>query len=396
MAKILIDYTDTYITGLNTGIQRVVRNILKNRSTIEQITSLETVPVIFAGDFIVKENINKSLELIPKIRKIAMKNHKLYSIVARLYKRFSKYRADILMYKIFGKKAKIEEKDILLLADAFWGEEYNEEFISILSKTNIVSLIYDIIPITNPEVVPEHMANVFSAKVVDIIDNAKLILTISNSEANIIKDFLKSKNIEKPIKSIRLGADIKLSNEVKKPDINIDFENFYLMVGTIEPRKNHLLVLKAFHKIWEEDENTPNLVIAGRLGWKYKEVLDSINSSPFKNKKLFFLENPPDAELEYLYQHTKALIMASIREGFGLPVIEAMVRKVPVVASDIPVFREIAGDYPIYFDPYDVDSLILAIKSSQNTPKKEPNVILNTWEDTARDIAFAIKEHFGL
>ncbi|PMP89837.1 MAG: glycosyltransferase family 1 protein, partial [Hydrogenobaculum sp.] len=263
-------------------------------------------------------------------------------------------------------------------------------------NTNTVLLIYDIIPITNPDTQPEHIVKAFNTKVVDIIDKASLILTISNSEANIIRDFLKSKNIEKPIKTIRLGTDIKLSDEVRKPDINIDFENFYLMVGTIEPRKNHLLVLKAFHKIWEEDESAPNLVIAGRLGWKYKEVLDSINTSPFKNKKLFFLENPPDAELEYLYQHAKALIMASIREGFGLPVIEAMVRKVPVFASDIPVFREIAGDYPVYFNPYDAESLILAIKSSQNIPKKEPSVILNTWEDTARDIAFAIKEHFGL
>jgi alpha-1,2-rhamnosyltransferase len=225
---------------------------------------------------------------------------------------------------------------------------------------------------------------------------SKLILTVSKSEAKIVKDFLRSKNIDKPIYPIRLGTDIKISQNIKKPN-GFDVKDFYLMVGTVEPRKNHLLVLEAFHKIWKENQDFPNLVIAGRFGWKYQSVLDFIMGSPFKDKKLFFIESPPDEELEFLYQNAKALIMASIREGFGLPIVEAMAKHKPILASDIEVFKEVAGDYPIYFDPYSTDSLIDAIKSFETGAIKPslPNITLNTWEDTARDIGIAIKKHFN-
>jgi alpha-1,2-rhamnosyltransferase len=394
VSKIIIDYTDTYITGLNTGIQRVVRNILKNRHIIEQITGFETVPVIFAGDLIEKEDIYKKPKIISRVRKFLAKYKSIYPIAARMYKRFAKYRPELLSYKLYARKVYPSKEDIFFIGDAFWAEEYNEDFLNLLSKTNVVLLIYDITPITNQDTHLDHIIKAFNAKFIDMVKNAKLILTISNSEANIIKNFLQSKNIEKPIRAIRLGTDIKLSDKIKKPDVNMDFDNFYLMVGTIEPRKNHLLVLEAFNKIWKEDKSVPNLVIAGRFGWKYERVSEAIYNSPFKDKKLFFLESPSDSELEYLYQHAKALIMASYREGFGLPLIEAMVREIPIIASDIPVFREIASDYPTYFNPYDVNSLIDAIKSSKNLQRKKPNVKLNTWEDTARDIAIAIKEHF--
>jgi len=396
MAKILIDFTDTYVTGLNTGIQRVVRNIIKNKDIIQDITQKEVIPTIFVGKPVQKEAIYKKRNIVHKVRQHLVRYPYLYSIAARSYKRFSKHKPDMLIQKIVGKKVNASYDDILFVGDAFWSECYEDEFFEFASKLNLVLLIHDIIPITHPDIQPEHIVKAFNTKVIDMMKISKLILTVSKSEAKIVKDFLRSKNIDKPIYPIRLGTDIKISQSIKKPN-GFDVKEFYLMVGTVEPRKNHLFVLEAFHKIWKENQDFPNLVIAGRFGWKYQSVLDFISSSPFKDKKLFFIESPPDEELEYLYQNAKALIMASIREGFGLPIVEAMAKHKPILASDIEVFKEVAGDYPIYFDPYNVDSLIDAIKSFETGAIKPslPNITLNTWEDTARDIAIAIKKHFN-
>jgi Glycosyltransferase len=396
MAKILIDFTDTYITGLNTGIQRVVRNIIKNKDIIKDITQKEVIPTIFVGKPVQKEAIYKKRNIVHKVRQHLVRYPYLYSIAARSYKRFSKHKPDMLIQKIVGKKVDVSDDDILFVGDAFWSECYEDEFFEFASKLNLVWLFHDIIPITNPDILSEHAVQVFNTKVIKMIKISKLILTVSKSEAKIIENFLRSKNIDKPVYPIRLGTDIKISQSIKKPN-GFDVKDFYLMVGTVEPRKNQLFVLEAFHKIWKENQDSPNLVIAGRLGWKYQSVLDFISSSPFKDKKLFFIESPPDEELEFLYQNAKALIMASIREGFGLPIVEAMAKHKPILASDIEVFKEVAGDYPIYFDPYNVDSLIDAIKSFETGAIKPslPNITLNTWEDTAKDIGIAIKKHFN-
>jgi Glycosyltransferase len=397
MAEILIDFTDTYITGLNTGIQRVVRNIIKNKNIIKDITNKEVIPTIFVGKPVQKDAIYKKRNIVHKIRQHLVRYPYLYSIAARSYKRFSKYKPDIIKSKLSDESITVADDDILFVGDAFWSECYEDEFFEFASKLNLVLLIHDIIPITHPDIHSEHIVKAFNTKVIDMIKISKLILTVSKSEAKIIENFLRSKNIDKPIYPIRLGTDIKISQSIKKPN-GFDVKDFYLMVGTVEPRKNHLFVLEAFHKIWKENQDFPNLVIAaGRFGWKYQSVLDFIMSSPFKDKKLFFIESPPDEELEYLYQNAKALIMASIREGFGLPIVEAMAKHKPILASDIEVFKEVAGDYPIYFDPYNVDSLIDAIKSFETGAIKPSllNITLNTWEDTAKDIAIAIKKHFN-
>ncbi len=396
--KILIDWTDTYISKANSGIQRVIKNILKHKHIIEKQTKIEVKPVIFVNNLAISidyKHKSVSKNIISMARKYLTKHKNLYYQASKIYKKLSKYSLDTLFYLIFGEKISIDKSDILLLADAFWSFPYPDNFINLIKNASLVLFLHDIIPLTDPDTQPEYRVEMFRKTILDAIIYSKLIITTTNSEKNIIESFLKSKNIERPIYVVPLGVDIKLVKNPAKPSTDIDFDNFYLMVGTIEPRKNHMLVLKAFHKMWEEGESS-TLVIVGRVGWKYEEVLNFINTSPFKNKKLFFLEEVKDEELEYLYQHTKALIMASYREGFGLPVVEAMVRGVPVIASDIPVFREIASDYPTYFDPYDEDSLISAIESSKHLERKPANIKLNTWEDTTRAIANIIKKHFGI
>jgi hypothetical protein len=188
MAKILIDFTDTYITGLNTGIQRVVRNIIKNKDIIQDITQKEVIPTIFVGKPVQKEAIHRKRDIVLKIRQYLVRYPYLYSIAARSYKRFSKHKPDMLIQKIVGKKVKASYDDILFVGDAFWSECYEDEFFEFASKLNLVLLIHDIIPITHPEIQPEHIVKAFNTKVIDMMKISKLILTVSKSEAKIVKD----------------------------------------------------------------------------------------------------------------------------------------------------------------------------------------------------------------
>ncbi|MEP7300925.1 MAG: glycosyltransferase [Caldimonas sp.] len=132
----------------------------------------------------------------------------------------------------------------------------------------------------------------------------------------------------------------------------------FLMVGTLEPRKGHGLVLAAFELLWRRGIEA-NLVIVGRPGWIVDELAARLRSHPQNGARLFWLEDASDEYLERVYARASALIAASVGEGFGLPLVEAARHGLPIVARDIPVFREVAGDGAHYFAA-DIDAAGLA------------------------------------
>ncbi|MEP4485955.1 MAG: glycosyltransferase family 1 protein [Hyphomicrobiales bacterium] len=122
----------------------------------------------------------------------------------------------------------------------------------------------------------------------------------------------------------------------------------FLMVGTIEPRKGHAQVIAAFTELWAEGADVA-LMIVGKRGWSVDALIDSMESNQNYNESLFWLQDATDLELESMYLAADCLIAASEGEGFGLPLIEAAQHGVPIIARDIPVFREITGDNAFYF-----------------------------------------------
>src|SRR5262249_40144708 len=116
----------------------------------------------------------------------------------------------------------------------------------------------------------------------------------------------------------------------------------YLMVGTVEPRKNHAHVLSAFEQLWSAGADV-NLAIVGKYSWNSTEFKERLRRHPCFGNRLFWFEDVRDGELEYCYRHAAALITASYAEGFNLPIVEALRAGCPVLASDIPVHREVGG-----------------------------------------------------
>jgi glycosyltransferase involved in cell wall biosynthesis len=144
----------------------------------------------------------------------------------------------------------------------------------------------------------------------------------------------------------------------------------FLMVGTIEPRKGHMQVLDAFDQLWSQGLDI-NLIIAGAEGWRglrhdmrrtIPQIVARLRSHPERGRRLFWVNGPSDEYLEKTYAVSSCLIAASEGEGFGLPLIEAARHKLPIIARDIPVFREVAGEHAFYFAGKEPDALAQAVK----------------------------------
>jgi glycosyltransferase involved in cell wall biosynthesis len=137
-------------------------------------------------------------------------------------------------------------------------------------------------------------------------------------------------------------------------------ERYLLFVGTIEPRKNLAQLLTAFEALHAEGL-TGGLVIVGKLGWLYDDFFAALERSPVRDAVLL-PGYVPDADLPAVYAGAQALILPSLYEGFGLPVLEAMACGTPVVASCISSIPEVGGEAALYFDPADTEAMTEAIR----------------------------------
>jgi glycosyltransferase involved in cell wall biosynthesis len=129
---------------------------------------------------------------------------------------------------------------------------------------------------------------------------------------------------------------------------------YFVVLGTIEPRKNHLLLLNLWRRLVDEfGQHVPQLVVIGQRGWECEQVVDMLERCEALKGVVVELNGCDDAALATWLHHAQALLFPSFSEGYGIPLVEALSLGTPVIASDLPVFRELAGDIPEYLDPLD-------------------------------------------
>jgi len=129
---------------------------------------------------------------------------------------------------------------------------------------------------------------------------------------------------------------------------------YFVVLGTIEPRKNHLLLLRVWRRLIERlGTAAPHLVIVGQRGWECERVVDLLERAEWLRERVLEVATCSDAQLVTLLHHAQALLFPSFAEGFGLPLVEALSLGLPVIGSDLPVFREFAHEVPEYADPLD-------------------------------------------
>lgn len=418
---IYIDCTDIYLSNFKTGIYRVVINITERVNLISSYSGVECSAVIVFYKWYIPININtagnsqkifalsKKIYLLTKgpfkfiAEKLGFSQDKIYITYNFLKYKFKNLIILITHIKyIFIKNKKITpfSGDLLIIPGAFWNSTNQIRLAKNFAKSGgyIIPIIHDLIPINFPQYYDPELVRLFRKALDSIIPISKGIITVSKSILNELETYinLNHKMIENPpfIDYFYLGCDVKSKNNNSSSNSQIrnalkallGGDSVYIMVGTIEPRKDHITVIEAFEKLWTDGKQY-KLVIIGQIGWKNKEILHKIKTNKYLNKYLFVFNNINDAELAMFYRKSKALIFASKNEGFGLPLIEAMQYKIPIIASDIPIFREIAGNYPVYFSvgsSNDLARAILNIKSNYRPGELSKNSVLLTWDESIK------------
>lgn len=269
------------------------------------------------------------------------------------------------------------------------------------------SVVHDILPLTLPQCFPPSTDNSHTAWL-KVISEFSGCICVSRAVAEELRSWLKQHSNNRAIKISWFHHGADLENSIPTRGLPKDADHVlgcikekitFLMVGTIEPRKNYLQVLNAFDRLWKEDMDC-NLVIVGREGWRdlpqearrnIPETVDRLSRNPQLGKHLFWLQGISDEYLEKVYERSACLIFASLGEGFGLPLIEAAKHKLPIIARDLPVFREVAGQHAFYFTGTETEDLSGAIKEwlELYKNKKHPtsdDMPWQTWRDSAQQI----------
>ncbi|AHE56561.1 glycosyltransferase [Sphingomonas sanxanigenens] len=157
--------------------------------------------------------------------------------------------------------------------------------------------------------------------------------------------------------SYATGDNAEVEGDIPAPRFDTS-PPYFLMVGTLEPRKGHGDIVAAFDALWR-DEGQLRLVLVGRQGWQIAELAQRIRSHPEYGGKLLWLDDVGDRELATIYDACAGVVIASYAEGFGLPLVEALEHAKPVLARDLAVFRPHEGNGVQYF-PADADTPALA------------------------------------
>ena len=243
-------------------------------------------------------------------------------------------------------------------------------------QIRIIPLIHDIIPIRFPQYMVGQTLMRFMEFLTAHMTYADDILVTTDAVRNDLEQlFGELKMPLKPIHKIGLGADF--STDKSKSDIDeaidekiekiADGRKFLLTVGTVEPRKNQKILVEAYEK--KLADMGISIIIVGRIGWEMESLLSRIKSHKNYNNGIYVLSDVNDATLNYLYKKAFMVVFPSYIEGYGLPTIEALINGVPIVCSDIPVMREVGGEFCDYFDPDNSDQLIAAVKKYNDSPE---------------------------
>jgi glycosyltransferase involved in cell wall biosynthesis len=262
--------------------------------------------------------------------------------------------------------------DVLLMLDSSW-ERYREFYPAFrearAAGVPIYTVVYDLLPLSLPpgNFVPGGK-EWFEGWFREALRESDGLLCISRSVAEDVQRYIKAAG--DPAHSPRvgfwhLGSDIATGAKKVAPSpivTRLALGEFLLMVGTIEPRKSHAVALDAMERLWAAGGDL-KLCIAGKEGWMVDDLMKRIREHAQFGKRLFLLEQTSDSDIHALYAEAAGVLCLSKGEGFGLPIVEAANCGTPVLCSDIPVFREVAGSFATYVDHTDARILAGQIES---------------------------------
>lgn len=218
-------------------------------------------------------------------------------------------------------------------------------------KVKPLFVVHDLIPIIHPEYCRAGERERHVVRMNNVLGLASGVITNSQATLSELASFAKSTGQPMPP---AVAALLAPGMSGISPGSRPVASPYFVILGTIEPRKNHWLLLHLWRGLVERlGEEAPRLVVIGQRGWECENVVDLLERCELLKGFVIEKSSCPDEELVTYLCHAQALLFPSFAEGYGIPLVEALAHGVPVIASDLAVFREIAGEIPEYIDPLD-------------------------------------------
>jgi len=420
--RILLESTCSFDTRFTTGIQRVVRSVVAESQAIGEQLDLECVPVVFRKDRFYDARHAWRRRTVQSRDGAQSLRQRLACEIERLSPRASqlaaaaRIRARKLFYpktlarrltntrwQLGARPITLGPSDILLLLDETWRLPIWSTLDEARDRgCRVGSVIYDLIPIDHPQFFQTEFVSLFTEGLQTQVNHSDFFLPISEAVADRLRAHLPhvppvAEHSEKPVAAFQLGA--ATANAPVRGAVRSRVQQLFgpesqttpfLCVGTLEPRKNHLYLLDAFEAVWQQDPSIP-LCIVGRVGWKCQQTVERIHNHPRFGTSLFLFTDLSDAELFTCYRRAQALITCSVDEGYGLPVVEGLRHGLTVLASDIPVHREVGRQACRYVDLADPRSLARCVLDVQRSDEASPpqateRFETTSWRESTRDL----------
>lgn len=365
---ILIDVTHMATTELNTGIQRVVRALMNQFDELSP-DDVDVEPVVLTA------------------------------------------KSGFWHFEFLNSGSAHDDKVVVPReGDIFLGLDLNAQIIAAEKAglfddwksrgARIVITVHDILPIVHPEWWADEVSVNHEKWLRSALKSADTILSVSKTTQDAVKQWclrndFPSEHLQ--FEWFHLGADFNAANPSKGfPEgaehviAQLKANTTFLSVGTIEPRKGYEQCLDAFEVLWKTGFDC-NLVFVGKEGWMVDRLIERFKYHPELNKKFFWLDGISDEFLDEVYVLSNCLIAPSNGEGFGIPLIEAARHGLPIIARDIPIFREVVGNNADYFKGQSAEDLADTVKDWLGDFEDDRHITSSgmkwhTWRDSAIQI----------
>jgi len=431
LPRIVIDGSHTFSSGKNTGIERVVRNLCQHLPEVLSARGfgpLKTT-VHFRGRFL---EMDPALQV--SLRRLSEWERNASEFVPgwiqgvprwfagrtgsrKLRKWLDPQPSHLGIYKaphhlarwstlwkgfIWGGSISPGSDQILILPDAYWTRRDIWRTVQRHrdAGTMIATVVYDMIPLTHPQYVGRKRSQKFRTYLDQVIRHSDTIIAISKSVRDEVRNYIESQpqsdRLCRDVRSFVLGAELSVQSSGNKesevrPIVQSLFDKQhehapYLMVASFDPRKNHAQALDAFDLLWKSHPEL-NLCFAGRSGSMCSELMERIETHPKLHRGLWVFHDLSDAELHYAYARCQGVLLPSIVEGFGLPIVESIWHGRKTFASDTPIHREVGGQHCEYFALHDALDLARRIEAWEAAGKTRglslQRYVPTTWQQSS-------------
>jgi glycosyltransferase involved in cell wall biosynthesis len=299
--------------------------------------------------------------------------------------------------------------DVLISVGLDWDHPFYKEFYFLRKEQQIrvVTCCYDLIPVLYPQYCVGAVAGLFTSYFYEIADGSDLVLCISRQSEKDLLEMLNRTGGAKPKTHVfPLGDNVPVAKteEISLAVKELCKETFILFVSTIERRKNHEVLYRAYHLLSQEGkrDELPKMLFVGMQGWGVGDLLKDIELDPLTRDLIVRLNHVTDAELRALYEAARFCVFPSLYEGWGLPVGEALSLGKPVLCSGRGSLPEVGGELVRYVDPWNPRAWADEIYRMANDgawrseweQKAKAQYHVRTWTEAAISVQKAIQDNF--